>query len=69
MNNDWKYSTKKIKRRTLYGRIVGRPHDEYRPFLFDLGGGDGLCYRKCGRVMENVDSLDIIWIKKIAKET
>jgi hypothetical protein len=63
------YVVKVVRRddRTLYGMIKNRPYDEYRPFLFDLGNG-GLCYRKCGRVVDKADELDIIWIKKIAKE-
>ena len=55
--------------RTLYGMIKSRPDEEYRPFLFDLGNDCGVLYRKCGRVMEKADGLDIIWIKKIAKDT
>jgi len=64
------YVVKVVRRddRTLYGMIKNRPYDEYHPFLFDLGGGGGLCYRKCGRVVDKADGLDIIWIKKIAKE-
>jgi hypothetical protein len=64
------YVVKVVRRddRTLYGKIKSRPN-EYHPFLFDLGGGGGVCYRKCGRVVvDKADGLDIIWIKKIAKE-
>jgi len=64
------YVVKVVRRddRTLYGKIKNRPN-EYHPFLFDLGGGGGVCYRKCGRVVvDKADGLDIIWIKKIAKE-
>ena len=64
------YVVKVVRRddRTLYGKIKSRPN-EYNPFLFDLGGGGGVCYRKCGRVVVGkADGLDIIWIKKIAKE-
>jgi len=63
------YVVKVVRRddRTLYGMIKNRPYDEYRPFLFDLGNG-GISYRKCGRVVDKADGLDIIWIKKIAKE-
>ena len=63
------YIVKVVRRddRTLYGKIRTRPN-EYHPFLFDLGNGGGLCYRKCGRVVDKADGLDIIWIKKIAKE-
>jgi hypothetical protein len=65
------YVVKVVRRddRTLYGKIKSRPHDKYHPFLFDLGYGGGVCYRKCGRATEKADGLDIIWIKKIAKET
>jgi len=61
----------KVNRRddtTLYGKIRVRPNESYCPYYFDLGGGGGVCYRKNGRVMEDADGLDIIWIKKIAKE-
>ena len=43
--------------------------DADRPFKFDLGSGCGVCYHKNGRVMKKADELDIIWIKKIAKDT
>ena len=64
------YVVKVVRRddRTLYGVIKSCPGDEYLPFLFDLGNGGGVCYRKCGRATEKADGLDIIWIKKIAKE-
>jgi len=64
------YVVKVVRRddRILYGVIKNRPYDEHLPFLFDLGKG-GVCYRKCGRAREKADGLDIIWIKKIAKET
>ena len=39
-----------------------------RPFKFDLGNGCGVCYHKNGRVLKKADELDIIWIKKIAKD-
>jgi hypothetical protein len=61
----------KVNRRddtTLYGKIRVRPNDDYCPFILDLGDGRGVCYRKNGRVMKDADELDIIWIKKIAKE-
>jgi hypothetical protein len=64
------YVVKVVRRddRTLYGKIKTYPN-EYRPFLFDLGGGGGLCYHKCGRTIEKaICGYDIIWIKKIAKE-
>jgi len=60
----------KVNRRddtTLYGTIRVT-NDAYCPFVFDLGGGGGVCYRKCGRVVDEANELDIIWIKKIAKE-
>jgi hypothetical protein len=34
-----------------------------------LGSGGGLRYSKYGRVVKKANKLDIIWIKKIAKET
>jgi hypothetical protein len=61
----------KVNRRddtTLYGKIRVSPNDEYCPFVFDLGSGSGVCYRKYGRVVDKANELDIIWIKKIAKE-
>ena len=61
----------KVNRRddtTLYGKIRVRPNDDYCPFILDLGNGSGVGYRKNGRVMKDADELDIIWIKKIAKE-
>lgn len=60
----------KVNRRddtTLYGKIEVRD-DLYPPFKFNLGNGGGVCYHKNGRVMKKADELDIIWIKKIAKE-
>ena len=60
----------KVNRRddtTLYGKIEVVDGVD-RPFKFDLGSGCGVCYHKNGRVMRNADELDIIWIKKIAKE-
>ena len=66
------YVVKVVRRddRTLYGKIRNSPSypDDYRPFIFDLGNG-GLRYSKYGRVLKKADKLDIIWIKKIAKET
>ena len=50
-----------------YGKIEDAD-DSDRPFKFDLGNGCGLCYHKNGRVLKKADELDIIWIKKIAKE-
>ena len=61
----------KVNRRddtTRYGKIRVRPNETYCPFVFDLGGGGGVCYRKGGRVVDKANELDIIWIKKIAKE-
>jgi len=61
----------KVNRRddtTLYGKIKVIPNESYCPFVFDLGFGGGVCYRKCGRVVDKANELDIIWIKKIAKE-
>jgi len=61
----------KVNRRddtTLYGKIRVRPNDVYCPFILDLGDSRGVCYRKCGRVVDKANELDIIWIKKIAKE-
>ena len=60
----------KVNRRddtTLYGKIEVVDGAD-RPFKFDLGSGCGVCYSKNGRVMKKADELDIIWIKKIAKE-
>jgi hypothetical protein len=63
------YVVKVVRRddRTLYGKIKNR-RNEHHPFLFDLGDGGGVCYRKCGKVVDKAHGLDIIWIKKIAKE-
>jgi hypothetical protein len=63
----------KIVRRddtTLYGKLRNAPAhpDDDRPFVLDLGSGGGLRYSKYGRVVKKADKLDIIWIKKIAKE-
>jgi len=61
----------KVNRRddiTLYGKIRVAPNDPYYPFVFDLGNGPGVCYNKNGRVMKFPSKLDIISIKKIAKE-
>ena len=66
------YVVKVVRRddRTLYGKIRNSPThpDDDRPFVFDLGNGGGLRYSKYGRVVKKADKLDIIWIKKIAKE-
>ena len=64
------YVVKVLRRddRILYGKINTRP-DDYQPFIFDLGNGGGVCYRKCGRATDKASELDIIWIKKIAKDT
>ena len=66
------YVVKVVRRddRTLYGKIRNAPThpDDDRPFVFDLGNGGGLRYSKYGRVVKKADKLDIIWIKKIAKE-
>ena len=64
----------KVNRRddtTLYGKIRNSPThpDDDRPFVFDLGNGGGVRYNKWGRATwRKADELDIIWIKKIAKE-
>ena len=68
------YVVKVVRRddRTLYGKIImyHKYPDDDRHFLFDLGNGGGVCYNKCGRVTgKTANGLDIIWIKKIAKET
>ena len=52
---------------TRYGKIEVVDGVD-RPFKFDLGNGCGVCYHKNGRVLKKADELDIIWIKKIAKE-
>mgnify|MGYP003352160584 CR=1 FL=1 len=67
------YVVKVVRRddRTLYGRIRNSPRnpDDDRPFVLDLGGA-GVRYNQCGRAIgRSADRLDIIWIKKIAKET
>ena len=53
--------------KTLCGKIEVRD-DTYPPFIFNLGNGCGVCYHKNGRVLKKADELDIIWIKKIAKD-
>jgi len=67
------YVVKVVRRddSTLYGKIRNSPAypDDDRSFVFDLGSGGGLCYSKYGRVAKKANKLDIIWIKKIAKET
>jgi hypothetical protein len=67
------YVVKVVRRddSTLYGKIRNSPAypDDDRSFLFDLGSGGGLRYSKYGRVVKKANKLDIIWIKKIAKET
>ena len=67
------YVVKVVRRddRTLYGKIImhHRYPDDDRPFVLDLGNDCGLRYSKSGRVVQEADKLDIIWIKKIAKET
>ena len=67
------YVVKVVRRddRTLYGKIRNAPThpDDDRPFVLDLGNDCGLRYSKSGRVVQEADKLDIIWIKKIAKET
>ena len=68
------YVVKVVRRddRTLYGKIIMRHKypDDDRHFIFDLGNGGGVRYNKCGRVTgKTANGLDIIWIKKIAKET
>jgi hypothetical protein len=68
------YVVKVVRRddRTLYGKIrmYHKYPDDDRYFLFDLGNGGGVRYNKCGRVTgKTANGLDIIWIKKIAKET
>ena len=67
------YIVKVVRRddRTLYGRIItcNKQPDDDRRFVFDLGDGDGICYNKWGRATGiKANKLDIIWIKKIAKE-
>jgi hypothetical protein len=67
------YVVKVVRRddRTFYGKIVmlHRHPDDDRPFVFDLGNGGGVHYNKWGRATgRKADALDIIWIKKIAKE-
>lgn len=68
------YIVKVVRRddRALYGKIItrhGYPDDDRR-FVFDLGNCDGICYNKWGRATgKKANKLDIIWIKKIAKET
>ena len=52
---------------TRYGKIEVVDGAD-RPFKFDLGNGCGVCYHKNGRVLKKADELDIIWIKKIAKD-
>ena len=67
------YVVKVVRRddRTLYGKIITHhryPNDD-RHFVFDLGNGGGVYYNKCGRTTgRKANGLDIIWIKKIAKE-
>lgn len=68
------YVVKVVRRddRTLYGRIItcNKQPDDDRPFVFDLGNSGGVRYNKCGRATgKKANGLDIIWIKKIAKET
>jgi hypothetical protein len=67
------YVVKVVRRddTTLYGKIIKNLYpDDDRHFVFDLGNGGGVCYNKCGRVTgKTANGLDIIWIKKIAKET
>jgi hypothetical protein len=49
--------------------MLHRHPDDDRPFVFDLGNGGGVHYNKWGRATgRKADALDIIWIKKIAKE-
>ena len=67
------YVVKVVRRddRTLYGKIImlHKYPDDDRPFVLDLGNGGGIYYNKCGRATgKNANGLDIIWIKKIAKE-
>jgi hypothetical protein len=69
------YVVKVLRRddRILYGKIENRlveyPADvDYRPFVFNLGSA-GICYSKYGRILKEADGHDIIWIKKIAKDT
>lgn len=66
------YVVKVVRRddTTFYGKIRFSPAypDDDRPFVLDLGSGGGLRYSKYGRVVKKADKLDIIWIKKIAKE-
>jgi hypothetical protein len=57
--------------RTLYGKIVmhHKYPDDDRCYVFDLGNGGGVYYNKWGRATgRTANKLDIIWIKKIAKE-
>ena len=66
------YVVKVVRRddSTLYAKIGITHSSDGRHFVLDLGHGGGVCYDKCGRARgRTVDGLDIIWIKKIAKET
>jgi hypothetical protein len=70
------YVVKVLRRddRILYGKIENRPVEypgdllSHRLFVFNLGNG-GICYSKYGRMLGKADGHDIIWIKKIAKDT